>query len=97
MTQLRAVDRPGSAMAEEFENYEARLTEARRAVDRWEAEGGARESEHPAEQAPDAAPDGEPSISPGEPDEATHHHGGPTERRTSDGTVVHRARRGRTR
>lgn len=28
-------------MAEEFENYEARAAEARRAVERWEADGGA--------------------------------------------------------
>ena len=35
--------RLGDAMAEEFENYEARAAEARRAVERWEAEGGAQE------------------------------------------------------
>lgn len=32
-------------MAEEFENYDARIEEARRAVERWEAEGGARADE----------------------------------------------------
>ena len=50
---LRAVAPLGSAMAEEFENYEARLTEARRAVERWEAEGGAREAEQPVERESD--------------------------------------------
>jgi hypothetical protein len=34
-------ERSDKAMAEEFENYEARIEEARKAVERWEAEGGA--------------------------------------------------------
>jgi len=46
-------------MAEEFENYEARLAEAHRAVERWETDGGARDTEQPAEKAPDTVPDDE--------------------------------------
>ena len=49
-------------MAEEFENYDARVAAARRAVERWEAEGGARETEQPAERALDAVPDGDPTL-----------------------------------
>jgi hypothetical protein len=45
-------------MAEEFENYEDRMAEARRAVERWEAEGGAQEDEEP-EGCPVHAPPGE--------------------------------------
>jgi hypothetical protein len=45
MTPLPTVGLLGNAMAEEFENYEARMAEARRAVERWEADGGAGEVE----------------------------------------------------
>jgi hypothetical protein len=47
-----------SAMAEEFENYEARAAEARRAVERWEAEGAAQEGERQPEQIPEFPPSG---------------------------------------
>ena len=76
MTPLLVAGRLEIAMAEEFENYEARLEAARRAVERWEEEGGAKETEHSAE---DGAED-EPTIPPGEPGEATHDRGEATER-----------------
>lgn len=59
-------DRLENAMAEEFENYEARLAEAHRAVERWETEGGSRATEHPVEQAPGAIPDPERTHPAGE-------------------------------
>jgi hypothetical protein len=80
MTLLPAAGRQGSAMAEEFENYEARVEEARKAVERWEAEGGAQEQGHPAERAPDASPESERTTPSGEPDEATHDRGAATGR-----------------
>jgi hypothetical protein len=67
-------------MAEDYENFEARLVEAHRAVERWDAEGEAREAGRLVEQAPDAAPDGESPIPPGESGEATHDRGEATER-----------------
>ena len=45
MTPLRGGGRRDHAMSEEFENYEDREAEARRAVERWEADGGAQENE----------------------------------------------------
>jgi hypothetical protein len=64
MTPLLARSRPGSAMAEEFENYEARLAEAHRAVERWETDGGAQDTEQPEAKAPDTVPDDERTIQP---------------------------------
>lgn len=74
MTLPRAADRLETAMAEEFENYEARLAEARRAVERWEAEGGAGGTEHPTERTAEDIPKDEPTIPPREIGEATHDH-----------------------
>lgn len=64
MTLPRAIGRRESAMAEEFENYEVRLAEARRAVERWETEGGARETEQSLKRTPEATPGSKPSIPP---------------------------------
>ena len=90
MTPQLAVGRPENAMAEEFENYEARMAEARRAVERWEAEGGAEETEHPAERAPDAVPYSEPSLPPGESGDATRARGEATERKSMNGMTNRR-------
>jgi hypothetical protein len=90
MTPQLVADCLENAMAEEFENYGARLEEARRAVERWEAEGGARETEQPAERAPDAVPDGEPTLPPGESGDATHARGEATERKTMNRMTVRR-------
>lgn len=48
------------AMAEEFENYEARAAEARRAVERWEAEERAQEGRNQAEHASEIERDAPP-------------------------------------
>jgi len=48
MTRLVATSRPGNAMTDAFETGEERATEARGAVDRWETEGGAQETERTA-------------------------------------------------
>ena len=79
MPQL-AAGRLETAMAEEFENDEARLAEARGAVERWEAEGGAGGTEQPAERAPAGLPDGEPTLPPRETGDATFARGEATER-----------------
>ena len=79
MTLPLVTGRLENAMAEEFENYEARLAEARRAVERWEAEGGAQETEQPVEHLPDALPDTAQSTPTGESGEVTHDRGDPTE------------------
>ena len=68
-----------NAMAEEFENFAARLAEARRAVERWEAEGGAQETGQPVERLPDAVPDTAQSTPTGKPGVVTHHRGDLTE------------------
>ena len=68
-----------TAMAEEFENYEARLAEARRAVERWEAEGGAQETEQPAEWTSEAIPGSERTVPPGGSAEVMHDSGDSTE------------------
>ena len=68
-----------TAMAEEFENYEARLAEARRAVERWEAEGGAGESEQPAEWTSEAIPGTARTVPPGASAEVIRDSGGSTE------------------
>jgi hypothetical protein len=90
MTLLLAVDRRGSAMAEEFENYEARLEAARRAVERWETEGGARETEHGKERTADAASSGDMTLPPQTTGETTHERGHATERETMNGTTLRR-------
>ena len=79
MTLLLVDGRLERAMAEEFENYEARLAEAHRAVERWEAEGGAQEIEIPAKRAPGAVLDSEQTIPSGQPGEVTHEGGEATE------------------
>lgn len=71
MIPLLAAGRPGSAMGEEYENEGARVTEAREAVERWEAEGGAHETGHPPERAPDLTPGAERTLPPAEPGEGT--------------------------
>jgi hypothetical protein len=80
MTLRRAADLLENAMAEEFENYEARMAEARRAVERWEAEGGSGESGQLMEQVPRAARDGKQSLPRGGCSEAARTGGGATER-----------------
>lgn len=80
MTLPLAIGRRSSAMAEEFENYEARLGEARRAVERWETEGGGQETEEPVERASNAKPGAEQAIPPGDPGGVTHDGGEATER-----------------
>ena len=79
MTPQLVVDRPENAMAEEFENYEARLAEARRAVERWEAEGGAQETEQPAEWTSEAIPGTARTVPPGASAEVIRDSGGSTE------------------
>lgn len=75
MTRPLALARRGSAMAEEYENFEAREAEARRAVERWEAEGGAQEAEQPAEPKPDDTPGARQTVSREEPGEGNHYRG----------------------
>ena len=79
MTLPLVTGRLENAMAEEFENYEARLAEAHRAVERWEAEGGARETEQPVERASHAIPGSELAAPCGEISGVTHQCGGATE------------------
>ena len=79
MTRLLAAGHLETAMAEEFENYEARLAEARRAVERWEAEGGAQETEQPAERTSEAIPGSERTLPPGDSAEVIHDSGDFTE------------------
>lgn len=79
MTPQLVVNRLETAMAEEFENYEARMAEARRAVERWEAEGGAGESERPAEWPSEAIPGSERTVPPGGSAEVKHDSGDSTE------------------
>lgn len=74
MTPLETARR-GSAMAEDYENYAAREAEARRAVERWEAEGGAQEAQQPAESKPDDKPGAERTISPDSSGEGNPHRG----------------------
>src|SRR5690348_12258033 len=50
MTLQLAPGHQGSGMADEYENDEARLEAARRAVERWETEGGAQGNEQPVER-----------------------------------------------
>jgi hypothetical protein len=88
MTLQLAPDRQGSVMADEYENDEARLEAARGAVERWETEGGARESEQSAERTSEAIPDSQPTIPRGEPGEATHDRGRATERETMKSTTI---------
>ena len=73
MTRPLAHARPGSAMAEEYENYEAREVEARRAVERWEAEGGAHEAEQLAAPKPDDRPGAGQTVSRKGAGEGNHH------------------------
>ena len=85
MTLRPANGRPEHAMAEEFENYEARMAEAHRAVERWEAEGGARESEIQAEEAAGAPPRGhDGDIPPGESGPGRYDRGGSGGRRDDE-------------
>src|SRR5579884_1233768 len=74
MTLLPVAGRPASAMAEEFENYEARLEEARRAVERWDAEGGEPATEHPADQTPETMPAAEQAMAPDASTRQEHNH-----------------------
>ncbi|HZU12078.1 MAG TPA: hypothetical protein VFB58_04495 [Chloroflexota bacterium] len=60
-------------MAEEYENFAAREAEARRAVERWEAEGGSQEAEQPAEPKPDDTPGAEQTGSQEEFGGGRHH------------------------
>ena len=66
-------------MAEEFENFEARMAEARRAVEHWEAEGGAQETVQPAEWPSEAILGSERTVPPGGSAEVKHDSGDSTE------------------
>ena len=77
-------------MAEEIENYEARIAEVHRTVARWETEGGAQEIVQPAERPPGATAGSDKSIPPARPGEATLYRGKSTEEQTMDRTTIHR-------
>ena len=79
MMRPRALGHRTSAMAEEYQNYEAREAEARRAVERWEAEGGAQETEQPAEWTSEAIPGTARTVPPGASAEVIRDSGGSTE------------------
>ena len=79
MTRLLAAGRLETVMAEEFENYEARMAEARRAVERWEAEGGAGGTEQPAEWTSEAIPGTARTAPPGDSAALIHDSGDSTE------------------
>lgn len=79
-----------SAMAKDFENDWDRAAETHVEVERWEEEGGARETERPTQRTPDVIPASErtiPQVSPGgvahDRDKTTGRHGmnGTTRRR----------------
>ena len=90
MTLLLGADRQENAMAEEYETFEARLAEARRAVERWDTGGGAQQTEELEEQ-PSTAPSGAPQrIPPGKVGQERHHRGASREGEMMSGTTIRR-------